>query len=70
MELPENQVKQFDVRLTPIVALTANFTQMDRELCLNSGMTEFLQKPFLMKDLKRILRDVFGPDQVPESDAE
>ena len=62
MEMPENQENSFDVTLTPIVALTANFTQADKEICLESGMTEFLSKPFEMQDLIRILSDVFGDD--------
>jgi CheY-like chemotaxis protein len=47
----------------PIVALTANALQGDRERCLDSGMTEFISKPFTMNKLHDVLRAVTnGPE--------
>ena len=39
----------------PIVALTANAFAEDRKRCLNSGMSDYLAKPFDVQDLKRLL---------------
>jgi signal transduction histidine kinase/CheY-like chemotaxis protein len=44
----------------PIVALTANAMQGDRERCLQAGMDDYITKPLSRSDLARVL-EAFGP---------
>ena len=41
----------------PIIALTANMRGSDREKCVESGMDDFLGKPFLFEELVGVLRE-------------
>ena len=50
-------------RPVPIVALTANAMQSDREQCLRAGMTDYLSKPFTLEELRRVLRQWLPPSQ-------
>jgi Response regulators consisting of a CheY-like receiver domain and a winged-helix DNA-binding domain len=43
---------------TPIIALTANTMDNDREKCLSYGMDEFMAKPFDIEKLKSIFEDL------------
>lgn len=45
----------------PIIALTANALQGDREACLNAGMNDYLAKPFKRMDLQRVLQRWLPP---------
>ncbi|MGQ7870220.1 response regulator [Sunxiuqinia sp. sy24] len=52
----ENQNNQ-NLR-TPIIALTANTMDNDRDKCLSYGMDEFMAKPFDIEKLKQIFQDL------------
>jgi CheY-like chemotaxis protein len=51
----------------PIVALTANALEGDRDTCLAAGMDEYLGKPFRRDELKRVLLAFAGQAVVDRS---
>jgi len=51
--------KKYNKRHTPIIALTANSCQKDKERYIEVGMDGYLEKPLQIKCLKDILREYF-----------
>ena len=47
-------------RRTPIIALTANTMDGDRENCIAAGMDDFIGKPFDLEELRNVLLRFFG----------
>ncbi|MBC3764632.1 PAS domain S-box protein [Neptunicella marina] len=42
----------------PVIAMTANALQEDKDKCLNAGMREFVTKPIVLKDIAQVIEKV------------
>jgi PAS domain S-box-containing protein len=48
----------------PIVAITANTQDSDRDSCIEVGMNDFIAKPFVKKQLAALLERFFPPTEI------
>ena len=56
-----HKIRALDLPIStvPIVAVTANTQESDREACIRSGMNDFIAKPFVKKQLVNLLERYF-----------
>lgn len=60
-EIREHE-RQHGLPRIPVVAISASVFAEDRERCLDSGMDDFLPKPFAVAELRRIILKLLAPE--------
>jgi two-component system, sensor histidine kinase len=49
------QERSLGLTRVPVIALTATTSDVNRQLCLNAGMDDFLSKPYTREELDQVL---------------
>ena len=55
------------MRHVPVIALTATTSDINRQLCVNAGMDDFMSKPYTREELLQMLRR-WAPQKVPSAE--
>jgi CheY-like chemotaxis protein len=58
IKIREEELLNGTLKRTPIIALTANTMDNDRDKCISFGMDEFMSKPFDIEKLKTIFTEL------------
>ncbi len=58
IKIREEELLNGILKRTPIIALTANTMDNDRDKCISYGMDEFMSKPFDIEKLKTIFSEL------------
>jgi CheY-like chemotaxis protein len=58
IKIREEELLNGIIKRTPIIALTANTMDNDRDKCISYGMDEFMSKPFDIEKLKTIFAEL------------
>jgi len=61
VKIREFEVENMIEKRTPIIALTANTMDNDRDKCISYGMDEFMAKPFDIEKLNSIFNELKIP---------
>lgn len=69
-EIRNREAQSAQGERVPIVALTANALQGDRERCLKAGMDDYLSKPFTKEHLREVLTRWLKPENGLEPQVE
>ena len=64
------EAKEGGVKHIPIIALTANALEGDREKCLSAGMDNYISKPFKQRDIVNVFDHLFHDNETSESKEE
>ena len=62
------KIRKLQISQPKIVALTASTSITERERCIESGMDDYLSKPFTKKELSNVLQNYFEPKILDLSD--